>query len=285
VTLPTGSVTFLFSDIEGSTRLAQSMSPDDWANLLQVHDDLVDAAVVGHQGAIVKHEGDGAFAAFAGASDALDAAAALSEAIAAEAWRQGASVRLRIGIHTGSGQLTRDQTDYLGVDVHYAARVAGAGNGGQIVVSEDSRRALDRALPGRATLVSAGPRRLKDFDEPRPVHRLVIPGAADDERPLRAAGGMELPQMLTTFVGRASEVAEISELLTRSRIVTLTGPGGTGKTRLSLGVAEAVVARLGREEADRLMAEGARLTIGEAVELALGTARAADPPGVGGRSP
>lgn len=240
--LPTGTVTFLFSDIEGSTRLARSMATDQWAALLQAHDDVVDAVVGAYGGVVVKHEGDGTFAAFAGASDAVDAAAELSRQIAARDW-PGAPVRLRIGIHTGSAELTRDGNDYLGVAVHYAARVAGAGNGGQILVSESARATLSRAVPDGATLVSAGPRRLKDFDEPRPIHRLVVPGAAGDERPLRAAGGVELPEMLTAFVGRTAEIAAVGQLLERSRIVTLTGPGGTGKTRLSVGVAGAVADR------------------------------------------
>jgi predicted ATPase/class 3 adenylate cyclase len=243
VELPAGRVTFLFSDIEGSTRLARGMDAGDWAAVIEAHDALVDATVQAYRGVIVKHEGDGAFAAFGDASDALDGAAALSEAIAAHGWPGRATIRLRIGIHTGLGQLTQDGHDYLGVDVHYAARVAGAGNGGQIVLSEAARTALSRDLPKRASLVAAGPRRLKDFDEARPLHRLVVPDAADDERPLRAPGALDLPQMLTTFVGRAAETAAVSDLLGRARIVTLTGPGGTGKTRLAVEVAEAVADR------------------------------------------
>jgi predicted ATPase/class 3 adenylate cyclase len=241
VALPSGTVTFLFSDVEGSTRLARSMSTDDWAALVMVHDELADEAVAANRGVVVKHEGDGMFAAFAAPTDALDAAVSLSRAIAAGDWK-GAVVRLRIGIHTGAGQLTHDGRDYVGVDVHYAARVAGAGNGGQIVVS-DATRALVPGAPDGATFTAAGPRRLKDFDEPRPLHRLVVPGAADDERPLRAAGGAEMPAMLTSFVGREAEVLAVSELLARSRIVSLTGPGGTGKTRLAVGTAEAVADR------------------------------------------
>ena len=238
--LPTGTVTFLFSDIEGSTRLARSMPTDQWSALLQGHDDLVDAAIDAHHGVVVKHEGDGTFAAFATSSDAVEAAVDLSRAIAGRTWPGGATVRVRIGIHTGAAELTRDASDYLGVDVHYAARVAGAGNGGQILVSEAGRATFNRPVPDGTQLVSAGPRRLKDFDEARPIHRLIVPGAADDPRPLRAAGAVDVPEMLTTFVGRTTEIALVTALLERSRIVTLTGPGGTGKTRLSVGVAHAV---------------------------------------------
>ncbi|MFI5225124.1 MAG: adenylate/guanylate cyclase domain-containing protein [Candidatus Limnocylindrales bacterium] len=246
--LPTGTVTFLFSDIEGSTHLARSMSTDSWAALAQAHDDLADTTIEAHHGVVVKHEGDGMFAAFGSAIDAMTAAAALSRAVAtSEAMATGdpgdTHVRLRIGIHTGIGQLTRDGGDYVGVDVHYASRVAGAGNGGQIVVSDATRAVLTGEPPPGTTLIPAGSRRLKDFDEPKPLHRLVVPGAADDERPLRAAGNVELPTMLTSFVGREVEVAAVAELLGRSRIVSLTGPGGTGKTRLSVGVAEVVADR------------------------------------------
>ena len=239
--LPSGTVTFLFSDIDGSTRLASTMPLDDWAALLRTHDALVDASIAGHGGSIVKHEGDGTFAAFAAASDAVDAAVGISRAIAVEALRAGLPLRVRIGLHTGEARLTDSETDYLGIDVHYAARLANAANGGQVVLSEAARSVLTRGLPAGATLISVGPRRLKDFDEPRPVHRLVVPGAADDERPLRAAGAVDLPPVLTAFVGRAAEIAAVADLLTRSRVVTLTGPGGTGKTRLAIGVTEQVV--------------------------------------------
>ena len=114
--LPSGTVTFLFSDIEGSTRLARSMSTDDWAALVMLHDELADDAVGANRGVVVKHEGDGMFAAFAGPTDAVDAAVALSRAVATRDWR-GAQVRLRIGIHTGAGQLTHDGRDYVGVDI------------------------------------------------------------------------------------------------------------------------------------------------------------------------
>jgi predicted ATPase/class 3 adenylate cyclase len=238
--LPTGIVTFLFSDVEGSTRLARSLSPDEWAAVLEAHDELVDAAVSTHRGAVVKHEGDGTFAAFGRSTDALGAAVAMSAAVVAKAWPAGALIRLRIGLHRGEGRLTKDGADYLGVDVHYAARLAGAGNGGQVLLSDAALRGLDGVLPGGAAIVSAGRRRLKDFEEPLLVHRLVIPGIADDERALRTLDMADLPEILTSFVGRQAELSFVAALVTSSRIVTLTGPGGTGKTRLAVAVASAV---------------------------------------------
>src|SRR3954454_23553513 len=160
------------------------MPTAEWSALLQDHDELVDAAIAANRGVVVKHEGDGTFAAFETSSDAIGAAIDLSRAITVRPWPKGATVRLRIGIHTGAAELTRDGSDYLGLDVHYAARLPGAGNGGQILLSEAARATLVRPVPDDTELVSAGPRRLKDFDEARPIHRLIVPGAADDARPL-----------------------------------------------------------------------------------------------------
>ena len=238
--LPSGTVTFLFTDIEGSTRLARSLSATSWADLLDRHDRLADGIVGEHTGVVVKHEGDGTFAAFGAPADALAAAAEISAAVSGEAWPDGARIRLRMGLHTGEGRLTQDGADYVGIDVHYAARLTAAGNGGQVLVSDSTLGAVDGVVPAGATLVHEGRRRLKDFDEPRPVHRLVIPGAADDNRPLRTLAGTDMPEVLTSFVGRSAEVAEVASFVESARVVTLTGAGGSGKTRLALSVAAAV---------------------------------------------
>jgi predicted ATPase/class 3 adenylate cyclase len=235
--LPTGSVTYLFSDIEGSTRLARELGPDAWADLLALHDQLVDRVVADARGVVVKHEGDGAFAVFRDASDAVDAAVALASRLSAATWATNARVRVRVGLHTGDGRLASGGRDYVGLDVHYAARLAAAANGGQILLSDTTRSRLGNDLRPGSSIVSVGPRRLKDFDEPRPIHRLVVANSADDPRPLRALGGFDLPELPTTFVGREDERAAVTALVTETRIVTLTGPGGTGKTRLALSVA------------------------------------------------
>lgn len=152
----------------------------------------------------------------------------------------GHPIRVRIGIHSGAGMVTESGLDYVGLDVHYAARLAAAANGGQIVVSDTAARRLDGArLDG--TLADEGFHRLRDFDEPRRIQRLVVPGIADDSRPLRTADlPTNLPEPVTTFVGREREIADVAELLQRSRLLTLTGPGGTGKTRLAIGTAGSV---------------------------------------------
>ncbi len=241
--LPVGDVTFLFSDIEGSTRLARELGAERWVGLLRDHDLAATVAVTNAGGTVVKHEGDGVFAVFADPGAAVGAAVALSRAAAGLAAGEGRSVRLRVGVHTGDGIVTESGGDYAGLDVHYAARLAGAGNGGQILISDPTAHRIDEAVLD-GTLVDEGFRRLRDFDEPRRIHRLVVPGTADDDRPLRTSDlPTNLPEPVTTFVGRTRELAEVAALLERTRILTLSGPGGTGKTRLAIGVAGTVRSR------------------------------------------
>jgi predicted ATPase/class 3 adenylate cyclase len=243
VDLPVGDMTFLFSDIEGSTRLARGLGSTRRVALLGDHDVAAAEAVTEAGGTVVKHEGDGMFAVLAEPRDALTAALALSRAASGLAGEEEPPIRIRIGVHTGEGMVTDSGRDYVGLDVHYAARLAGAGNGGQILVSDSTVRRLDGVSP-EGSLRDEGFRRLRDFEEPRRLHRLVVPGVADDDRPLRTADlPTNLPEPVTTFVGRERELAEVAALLERSRILTLSGPGGTGKTRLAIAVAHTTRAR------------------------------------------
>lgn len=243
--LPQGTVTFFFSDVEGSTRLAQALGADPWEELLRLHDLFVDSAVEAAGGVIVKHEGDGVFAAFAESSAAVEAAVAFGRALASlhdEEDRPRA--RVRMGLHTGEGRLTAAGRDYVGIDVHYAARVAGAANGGQILLSDTTWTGLAGGVPDGTHIVSVGPRRLKDFEDPRPLHLLVVAGAADDDRPLRTIDApTNLPTPPTNFIGREDDLATLASVLTETRLLTLTGPGGTGKTRLALRLAASVADR------------------------------------------
>jgi predicted ATPase/class 3 adenylate cyclase len=246
MTLPVGpAVTFLFSDVEGSTRLAKELGADAWETLLEEHDRLVDSAVRDAGGAIVKHEGDGVFAAFADPTEAVTAAVAFSRALSAVRGDAGQpQARVRIGLHTGEGRLTASGADYVGIDVHYAARVSAAGNGGQIVVSDTTYAGIAGVVAPGTELVDAGERRLKDFEIPRVLYRLVVPGAADDERALRTIDApTNLPTPATNFVGREDEIGGLTSALAETRLLTLTGPGGTGKTRLGLRLAVAVADR------------------------------------------
>ena len=243
--LPQGTVTFLFSDVEGSTKLAQALGADRWEALLGQHDRLVDGAVAAAGGVIVKHEGDGVFAAFEDASAAAEAAVAFGRALASIRDEDDQPrARVRIGIHTGEGRLIAGGLDYVGIDINYAARVAGAANGGQIALSDTAWMALAGTVPDGTHVVSIGPRRLKDFEEPKPLHLLVVPGSADDDRHLRTIDApTNLPTPPTNFVGRADDLAALASVLTETRLLTLTGPGGTGKTRLALRLAASVADR------------------------------------------
>ena len=255
MTLPTGpAVTFLFTDIEGSTRSERALGSTAWAALVARHDELLAAAIERHDGVVVKTEGDAFFAAFADARSAVTAAVTAQRAIAAEPWDGGIAVRVRMGLHLGDGRLRAvrnpgEAEDYVGIDVNYAARIAAAGNGGQIVVSH----ALVDALPVNGASIAGLPdvvladdglRSVKDFDEPLPLYRLVVPGVADDARPLRTTDApTNLPGDVTVLVGREDELVRLGDDLAASRIVTLTGPGGSGKTRLALGLAREVRVR------------------------------------------
>jgi predicted ATPase/class 3 adenylate cyclase len=249
--LPTGStVTFLFTDIEGSTRLERAVGAAAWVAVVMRHDELLRAAIEGRQGVVVKTEGDAFFAAFGAQLDAIAAAVAAQRAIATEPWPDGVAVRVRMGLHLGEGRLRAGRAagepeDYVGIDVNYAARIAAAGNGGQIVLSDALVATLPRGLTRLAgladvELVDDGPRAVKDFDDPIPLYRLVVPGAADDPRPLRTTEvPSNLPGEVTLLVGRQDEIGRVREDLRASRIVTLVGPGGSGKTRLAVAAAEA----------------------------------------------
>jgi predicted ATPase len=216
--LPTGTVTFLFTDIEGSTRLLHEQG-DRYAELLAEHRRILRDAFARHDGVEVDTQGDAFFVAFARASDALTAARDGQAAL------DGGPIRVRMGLHTGEPTVTDE--GYVGVDVHRAARIAAAGHGGQVLVSQTTRGIAD---PGG--LRDLGEFRLKDLSAPERLYQL-----GDGEfPPLKTLYATNLPIPVTPFVGREQELAEVSSLIARSevRLLTLTGPGGSGKTRLAL---------------------------------------------------
>jgi predicted ATPase/class 3 adenylate cyclase len=223
--LPSGTVSFLFTDVEGSTRLLQELGAAGYAEALAEHRKVIRECCARHGGVEVDTQGDAFFVAFPTAPGAL---VAVGEALAGLA---GGPIRVRMGIHTGTAQL--DGEGYVGVDVYRAARIAACGHGGQVLVS-----ASTAALVGTDGLRDLGEHRLKDLTAPERIYQL----GAGDFPPLQTLYRTNLPIPSTPFLGRGSELVELTELLGRDdvRLVTLTGPGGTGKTRLALQAAAAV---------------------------------------------
>ena len=237
--LPVGTLTFLFTDIEGSTKLVQALGPA-FTTLLERHQALMRTAFRDAGGVEVATEGDSFFVVFTSAAAALSAAAAAQRSLAAEPWPAAAGmVRVRMGLHSGEGTLGGD--NYVGLDVHRAARIAAAAHGGQVLISDATRALGAASLPDGLSLEDLGEFRLKDLDRPERLLQLNVRGLPDGFPPPRTLETpTNLPAAVTTFVGRETEIGEVAELFQRARLVTLTGPGGTGKTRLGLRVAEAL---------------------------------------------
>jgi predicted ATPase/class 3 adenylate cyclase/Tfp pilus assembly protein PilF len=235
LTLPSGTVTFLFTDIEGSTRLWEQ-HPDVMAAALARHDAILVAAVVNHGGTVFKTVGDGIHAAFARVADALAAALAAQRALAALTWGVTGPLWVRMALHTGSAE-QRDG-DYFGPPLNRLARLLRAGHGGQILLSRATQELVHEYLPHNVELRDLGVHQLKDLSSPEQIFQLVTPDLPADFPALKSLGtAHNLPAQLTSFIGRERELAEIRRLLANSRLLTLTGAGGSGKTRLALQVA------------------------------------------------
>jgi predicted ATPase/class 3 adenylate cyclase len=234
--LPIGTVTFLFTDIEGSTRLLQRLG-DGFRAVVGEHGRILRHAIAAEGGTAIRTEGDSFFAVFPTPEGGLLAAVRAQRDLAAHTWPGEQAVRVRMGLHTGEGVLGGD--DYVGLDVNRAARIAAAGHGGQVLISEATRKFVEHALPDGVSLRDLGRHRLKDIERPEHLFDLVIDGLLTEFPSIRSqdARPTNLPLQRTSFVGREREVAEVTDLLAESRLVTLTGPGGTGKTRLALKVA------------------------------------------------
>lgn len=235
-TLPTGTVTFLYTDIEGSTRLLQALE-EQYADVVAEQRRQVIEGVQSHVGVVVDAVGDNVFAAFARAKDAAAAAVEIQRSIVTYHWPTSGPVRVRMGLHTG--EPVRVEAGYVGIDVHRAARIGAAGHGGQILLSQTTRELIADELPLGAHLRDLGQHRLKDLARPLHLYQLSVPDLPSDFPSLKTLSVLpnNLPNLLTTFVGRDREMADIKEKLKRNRLVTLVGIGGGGKTRLALQVA------------------------------------------------
>jgi predicted ATPase/class 3 adenylate cyclase len=240
--LPTGTLTFLFTDVEGSTRLWEQ-HPQLMRAAMARHDALMTTVFEQHDGVVVRPrgEGDSLFVVFVRASDAVAAALAGQRALAAEDWGAVGPLRVRMGLHTGEADV-RDG-DYYGSAVNRCARIRGAGHGGQVLVSQTTADLVRTQLSAGVAMPDLGRHRLRGLSEPEQLFQLVTADPPLAFPPLITldARPHNLPTQLTSFIGREQEVAELVALLGTVRLLTLTGPGGSGKTRLALAVAEQVL--------------------------------------------
>jgi len=237
--LPSGTVTFLFTDLEGSTRLWEEF-PEAMRPALARHDEIVRSTIEGSSGQVVKTTGDGFHAVFSIASDAIDAAVAAQLAISGESWAETGPLRVRMGVHTGAAEL-RDG-DYYSSAVNRAARLMSVAHGGQIVVSSATSELL---RDSGVELFDLGEHRLRDLSVAERVFEVRAPGLSTEFPPLRSLDAFpgNLPRQLTSFVGRHEELVGTAKALDEWRLVTLTGTGGVGKTRLAVQVAAEVLPR------------------------------------------
>jgi predicted ATPase/class 3 adenylate cyclase len=241
--LPSGTVTFLFTDVEGSTRLWEQ-HPQAMRLALARHDTLIEERVEQHGGVLVRPrgEGDSRFAVFSRASNAVAAASAIQQALHAEPWPVETPLQVRLALHTGEADLR--EGDYYGSAVNRCARLRAIAHGGQTLLSQATHDLVRDSLTPSAELRELGEHRLADLQRAEQVYQLLVAGAPADFPPLRSleASPHNLPLQLTSFVGREAEIAAITRALATTRLLTLTGAGGAGKTRLALQVAANLVA-------------------------------------------
>jgi predicted ATPase/class 3 adenylate cyclase len=234
--LPTGTVTFLFTDVEGSTRLWEE-HPGAMPGALTRHDEILREAVERHGGQVLKSMGDGLVAVFEGAGDAVGAAVAAQRALSVESWTVTGPLRVRMGLHAGTA--TERAGDYFGRTLNRAARIMSAGHGGQVLCSAAVGELVRDALPPGSALVDLGKHRLRDLSRPETIFQVTHPDLMSEFAPLRSLDAFagNLPLAVSSFVGRVGELARVVAAVGEVRLVTLTGVGGVGKTRLALQVA------------------------------------------------
>jgi predicted ATPase/DNA-binding SARP family transcriptional activator len=234
---PSGNVTFVYTGVEGSSRLMQRLGPE-FNTLLEDHRRILRSAVTAHDGVEFNTQGDGLFAAFGDAGQAIGACLDGQLGLAAHEWPSAAEVRAMMGIHTGIARPTAEG-EYVSDVLQQAKRICRAGHGGQVLLSADTAKMVRRFLPPGATLVDRGSFMLNGFEEPERIHQLAHPELRTSFPPLRAspAQSHNLPDLRMSFVGRQPDFKAVEDLLHQGRLVTVVGPGGAGKTRLCVEVA------------------------------------------------
>ena len=237
--MPVETFTFLFTDIEGSTALVRRLGEGLYTQLLADHHSLIRSGLAAHGGTEVDTQGDAFFAVFSSPRACVAAVLEMQRALAAHSWPAGERVRVRMGVH--AGEAARTVTGLVGLEVHRAARVASVGYGGQVLLSEAAAVLLRDTLPPGVSLTDLGVHRLKDLGRPERIFQLQAPELQAGFPPPRSLGNPALPNnlpaQLASFIGRDRELSEVRALVESSRLVTLTGAGGSGKTRLSLRLA------------------------------------------------
>ena len=233
------TLSLLFTDIEGSTNLLRSLGAE-YRTLLAEHRRVLGDAFAAHGGTVLQREGDALFVTFADPSSAILGAIDGQVALANATWPADSHVRVRMGIHVGEVTIDEDD-DYVGLAVHQAARISAAAHGGQVLTSKAVQAQAEQRVPPEVSLKPIGRFRLKDFPEPQDLFQLHHPDLQGDFPAPRTAPGARhnLPKAISSFIGRDRDVAELAELLETARLVTLTGPGGCGKTRLAIEAASA----------------------------------------------
>ncbi|MCH2516788.1 MAG: tetratricopeptide repeat protein [Dehalococcoidia bacterium] len=240
--LPTGVITYLFTDLEGSTQLWQE-HPGEMSGVLARHDELLTSVIEEHGGMVVRSrgEGDSLFAVFVRARDAAAAACAVQQAILKEPWPLELSIKVRMALHTGESELR--EHDYYGPVVNRCARLRGIAHGGQVVLSQATSELVQDALPEGVSLRDMGTHRLRGMERPEQVFQLLHPDLPADFPALESLDEHRhnLPVQLTSFIGRQEEIDEVTNMLPTARLITLAGAGGSGKTRLAQEIGAAVI--------------------------------------------
>src|SRR5215217_42946 len=234
-TYPTGTVTFLFSDIQGSTQLLKDLGRDEYGRVLSLHNELLRRAFEESGGIEIDRQGDSFFAVFGSAGAAVAAAVAGQRALARQEWPSGGVVRVRMGVHTGEATFGAD--GYVGFAVHQASRIGDAGHGGQILLSSTTSRLVEHDLPGDVALRDLGDSRLDGLDRPERLYQLVVEGLADVFPPLATRTAGPLPAGGAPLLEREAELAALRAMIEMARsgngrVVAIEGNAGMGKTRL-----------------------------------------------------